>query len=153
LWAVTTEATNANDPSMVTFAQALRDPIDFVRNAALHSVACESCKVEGLCVADVVEALIEVVAGDPNPELRTKAIPMLMRLSDRDDRARVAIERAAAKDPDELIRRAADDTLWPGTSSHLVSVTNAVSAATLDPRGRSAGPSNLRRGSVRWPVT
>jgi HEAT repeat protein len=32
----------ANDQSMPVFAAALHDPTDFVRNAALHSLACES---------------------------------------------------------------------------------------------------------------
>ena len=31
----------ANDQSMAVFAQALKNPIDFVRNAALHSLAAD----------------------------------------------------------------------------------------------------------------
>jgi len=101
----------ANDASMAVFAAALRDPVDFVRNIALHSLACEACKSEELCVADVVPGLIDVVTRDPSPDLRTKAIPMLLRLSATDPRARAAVEGVAASDPDSLVRQAASDAL------------------------------------------
>lgn len=100
-----------NDASMVTFAAALHDPVDFVRNMALHSLACDACKSEELCVADVVPGLLEVLAGDPHPDLRAKAIPQLLRLSDRDPRARAAVQRAATADSDPAVRRAATDAL------------------------------------------
>jgi HEAT repeat protein len=101
----------ANDASMAVFAAALRDPVDYVRNVALHSLACEACKSEELCVADVVPGLIEVLQEDPNPDLRTKAIASLMRLSATDPRARSAVERAASSERDPLVRRAAADAL------------------------------------------
>jgi HEAT repeat protein len=97
----------ANDQSMPVFARALRDPVDFVRNMALHSLSCESCKSEELCAADVVAGLVDVLEHDPSHELRTKAIPLLMRLMPRDDRARVALEGASAHDPDPIVRQAA----------------------------------------------
>src|SRR4051795_5945288 len=81
----------ANDASMPVFAAALRDPVDFVRNIALHSLACEACKSEELCPADVVPSVVEVLEHDPSPDLRTKAIPLLLRLS-ADPRARAAVE-------------------------------------------------------------
>jgi hypothetical protein len=101
----------ANDQSMAIFAQALHDPIDFVRNAALHSLACETCKAADLCAADVVPGLIYVLQHDRSVEMRTKAIPFLLRLSRQDERARAAVERAAITDPDDLIRQAAADGL------------------------------------------
>ena len=101
----------ANEASTVVFAEALRDPVDFVRNVALHSIACESCRTEELCVADVVQDIVAVLDGDPNPEMRTKAIPTLLRLAGRDIRAREAIERAAEHDLDAIVRRAAADAL------------------------------------------
>jgi hypothetical protein len=101
----------ANDQSMAVFARALHDPVDFVRNSALHSLTCESCKTADLCAADVVPGLIDVLEHDASVELRTKAIPLLLRLSGQDPRARPAVERAAQDDPDELIRRAACDGL------------------------------------------
>jgi hypothetical protein len=101
----------ANDDSIEVFEAALADPIDFVRNAALHSLACESCKAEPLCAADVVPGLITVLESDRSPELRTKTIPVLLRLSGRDHRAWAAVERAAHRDPDGLVRQAAADGL------------------------------------------
>jgi hypothetical protein len=101
----------ANDRSMAVFAKALRDPIDFVRNAAMHSLACESCKTAQMCAADVVPGLIEVLEDDPNVELRTKAVPLLLRLSGQDGRARAAVERCSLNDPDRLVRQAAADGL------------------------------------------
>lgn len=104
----------ANDASVRVFAAALHDPIDFVRNAALHSIACESCRSEELCVADVVPALVEVLESDPSPELRHKTIAVLRRLSGRDRSAREAVERAATADSDPLIREAAELSLRGG---------------------------------------
>jgi HEAT repeat protein len=100
-----------NEASTSVFAEALHDPVDFVRNAALHSIACESCRTAELCVGDVVPDIVEVLARDPSPELRTKAIPTLLRLAGRDSRAWEAIGRAAKEDPDCIVRRAAADAL------------------------------------------
>jgi hypothetical protein len=97
----------ANEASASVFAGALRDPVDLVRHAALHSLACESCRAEELCVADVVPHVVGVLSGDPRPELRHKAIPVLLRLADRDPRARQAVEHAADNDEDALVREVA----------------------------------------------
>ena len=102
---------HANESSTEVFVGALRDPVDFVRNAALHSVACESCRRAELCVADVVTALRGVLEKDPSPELRTKAIPTLLRLAGRDNAAWEAIGHAAKNDPDRIVRLAAADAL------------------------------------------
>jgi hypothetical protein len=101
----------ANDQSTAVFGRALHDPVDFVRNAAMHSLACERCMTGELCVDDVVPALVDVLATDRSVEMRAKAIPMLLQLSERDARARSALECAAAEDPDALIRKAASDAL------------------------------------------
>ncbi len=101
----------ANEASTAVFAEALQDPVDFVRNVALHSIACESCRTSELCVGDVVPCIVSVLEGDPSPELRTKAIPTLLRLAGRDSRAWEAIGRAAEHDPDGIVRRAAADAL------------------------------------------
>jgi hypothetical protein len=101
----------ANDASTAVFAAALKDPVDFVRNAALHSIACESCRTSDLCVTDVVPYVVAVLEDDPSPELRTKAIPTLQRLAGRDSRAHEAIGRAAQLDPDPIVRHAARDAL------------------------------------------
>jgi hypothetical protein len=101
----------ANDQSMAVFGEALHDPVDFVRNMALHSLACEACKTSQLCAADVVPGLIEVLESDPSVEMRTKVIPLLLRLQGHDARARAAVARAALNDTDGLIRQAAGDGL------------------------------------------
>jgi hypothetical protein len=101
----------ANEASAWVFASALRDPVELVRHVALHSLACETCRTEELCVADVVPCLVNVLAADPRPELRHKAIPLLLRLADRDPRARGAVERAAASDSDMLVREVAHRAL------------------------------------------
>jgi hypothetical protein len=101
----------ANDQSMAVFGEALRDPVDFVRNIALHSLACEACKTAQLCAANVVPGLIGVLENDPSVEMRTKVIPLLLRLQGQDERARAAVKRAALSDPDGLIRQAAGDGL------------------------------------------
>jgi len=102
----------ANDQSMAVFSEALHDPVDFVRNIALHSLSCEACKTADLCVAEVVPGLIEVLLeGDPSVEMRTKVIPLLLRLQGRDERARAAVKRASLTDPDGVLRQAAGDGL------------------------------------------
>jgi hypothetical protein len=101
----------ANDASTAVFAAALKDPVDFVRNAALHSIACESCRTSELCVTDVAPYVVAVLEEDLSPELRTKAIPTLQRLAGRDPRAQQAIGRAAQHDPDPIVRHAALDAL------------------------------------------
>jgi HEAT repeat protein len=101
----------ANEACTQVFAEALHDPVDFVRNAALHSIACESCRTSELSVPDVVPDIVAVLVGDPSPEMRTKAIPTLLRLAGRDSRAWEAIGRAAEQDPDSIVRNAAADAL------------------------------------------
>ncbi len=55
--------------------------------------------------------LVQVLEHDPNVELRTKAIPLLLRLAGQDDRARAAVEGCSLNDPDHLVRQAAADGL------------------------------------------
>jgi hypothetical protein len=97
----------ANGDSTSVFAQALHDPVELVRHTALHSLACETCRTDELCAADVVPHVVEVLVADPSPELRHKAIPVLLRLADRDPRARQTVEDAADNDGDVLVREVA----------------------------------------------
>lgn len=101
----------ANDKSMAVFAQALGDPVDFVRNIALHSLACEACKTDELCPTDVVPGLLDVMRNDPSPELRMKAIPLLLRLAPSDVGVRAAVEQCARADADDIVRTVANDAL------------------------------------------
>jgi hypothetical protein len=97
----------ANDQSITVFSAALEDPVDFVRNLALHSLACTSCKLEPLDTTDVVPRLVQVISSDPRPDLRLRAISMLLHLAPGDGAVRMALEAAATNDPDPLTRRAA----------------------------------------------
>ncbi len=97
----------ANDESIAVFSAALEDPVDFVRNLAMHSLACTSCKAEALDTAQVVPGLVRVVSTDPRPDLRLMAISMLLHVAPDDGSARAALEAAATNDPDPLTRRAA----------------------------------------------
>jgi hypothetical protein len=97
----------ANDTSTHTFLAALDDPVTPVRELALHGLACEQCRAMELRVADVVPVLSRVVDSDTSADVRHKAIPLLLRLSGRDVRARAAIERAASSDDDALVRQVA----------------------------------------------
>jgi hypothetical protein len=101
----------ANEVSTSVFALALRDPVELVRRTALHSVACETCRTDELCATDVVPHLIEVLTADSSPELRHRTIPILLRVADRDPRARPAVERVADGDHDPLVRDVAHRAL------------------------------------------
>src|SRR5262245_66338102 len=69
----------ASDVSSDTFRRALRDPVASVRESALHGLACERCRHEDICVTDVVTDVIEILASDPNAEVRHKALAALAR--------------------------------------------------------------------------
>jgi HEAT repeat protein len=101
----------ANDQSIAVFSAALEDPVEFVRNLAMHSLACTSCKLEALDTAEVVPGLVQVISSDPRPDLRLRAISMLLHLAPGDGAARMALEAAATNDPDPLTRRAAAGAL------------------------------------------
>lgn len=101
---------HANDVSMHVFAQALRDQAAVVREAALHSLACESCKTGELSVADIVPSLVQVL-DDPKPDLRIKAIVALVSLAADDPEVRGALQRAADSNTDPITRQCAADAL------------------------------------------
>jgi HEAT repeat protein len=109
----------ANDESTTTFLAALDDPVTPVREMALHGLACERCRTTELCVEDVVPVLSRVVDADASPDIRQKAIPILMRLAPRDSRARTALEGAARVDSDPLIRAVAVAALEGRTQDAL----------------------------------
>ena len=110
----------AGDVSSDTFRRALRDPVASVREGALHGLACERCRHEDICVTDVVTDLTEILASDPNAEVRHKTVAALARFIGRDSRAGEAITRAAHHDPEPAIRyvaRAAADSGQPHVPS------------------------------------
>src|SRR5215470_18260437 len=126
----------ASDVSSDTFRRALRDPVASVRESALHGLACERCRHEDICVTDVVTDVIEILASDPNPEVRHKALAALARFIDRDRRVGDAIARAALQDSDAAIRRAAQVVADSG-QPHVRSRKAALRDARRAVRSRS----------------
>jgi HEAT repeat protein len=98
---------HANDESTDVFRQALTDPAPVVRLNALHGLSCERCRVGELCTDEVVPALINVLEHDDSPKVRHASLFPLILLAGRDDRVSAAFARAAANDPDPLLRAAA----------------------------------------------
>lgn len=94
----------ASDASTDTFRLALRDPVASVREGALHGLACERCRDGDICVTHVVTDLVEILASDPDAEVRHKTVAALARFMGRDSRAGEAIARAAHHDSDPAIR-------------------------------------------------
>ena len=83
----------------------LHDPIPRVRWAALHSLACEACKLEPMPAAeDLVSALVDMALYDPSIKVRRVAACELEKACP-DARAITALETLLAKDPDRAIRR------------------------------------------------
>src|SRR5215469_3827804 len=83
----------ASDVSSDIFRRALRDTVSSVRESALHGLACERCRHENICISDVVTDLVEILASDPNVEVRHKTVAALARFIGRDGRAGQAIAR------------------------------------------------------------
>ena len=102
---------HANDASTHVFVSALDDEADAVREIALHSLACETCKQGALCLADVVPALVRVLESDPKLDLRIKALTVLVRLQGRETQIRDVLRRAAEVNTDPVTRRCAEDAL------------------------------------------
>ena len=133
----------ANDQSSEVFRRALRDPVAMVRELALHGLACERCRIEELDVADVVGDLAGLLAADPSAEVRHKTVGVLARFMDRDGRARDAIGRAAADDPDAAIRQVAQTVVATGRP-HIPRRKSALRHVRRQERARKArSPSAL----------
>ena len=133
----------ASDVSSDVFRRALRDPVASVRESALHGLACERCRLEDICVPDVVTDLIDILSSDANPEVRHKTIAALARFIGRDGRASDAIARAAHHDPDSAIRRAAQVVADSGQShvrSRKAALRDTRRAARSQRRLRSVTP-------------
>lgn len=106
------------DNSVETFRRALRDPVSFVRESALHGIVGERCRHEEICVSDVVGDLVRLLASDANPGVRHKTVVALGRFLDRDIRAPEAVARAAQTDPDAAVRLIAGEMIRSGQPHH-----------------------------------
>lgn len=98
---------HAADESASVFLRALDDPVAPVRDLALHGLACEQCRTGELSLTEVTPRIAIVLEGDPDPEVRFKAISILRRLATRDPAALRSIRRAAEADADERVRESA----------------------------------------------
>jgi hypothetical protein len=138
----------ANDTSTHTFLAALGDPVTPVRELALHGLACEQCRAVELCVADVVPVLSRVIESDTSAEVRHKAIPILLRLSGRDARARAALEVAASSDDDPLVRQAPETRSRAGTAMLSEAVMISSGGQRVVRARRSLPPWSAQRSVV-----
>ena len=127
----------ANDESSEVFRGALHDPVAMVRELALHGLACERCRIEEIDVADVVTDVAAILVSDPSGEVRHKAVGVLARFMDRDERARDAIGRAATDDPDAAIRKVAETVVATGRP-HIPGRKSALREARRQARARKA---------------
>lgn len=127
---------HASDASTGVFLTALADPVGPVRAIALHGLACEPCRTEELCAADVGPTVASLLERDPDPEVQVKTIPVLLRLADRYPGGLQAIELAAHQAGDERVREAARSALLdrPRRWSHIRRRVQARSRAG-DSRG------------------
>jgi HEAT repeat protein len=99
-----------DDRHVDAILQALHDPVARVRRHAVHALGCTTCKRTLGCV-DAVPALADRVLNDRNAKVRRHATwALLVRLPDV--RAREALQRIAATDSDERVRR---DAAWATT--------------------------------------
>jgi HEAT repeat protein len=98
---------HAADESTAVFLAALEDPVAPVREIALHGLACERCRTDEICIADVVPEVIRVLESDPSADVRYKTLEILRNLGSRQPIALHALERAAESDADPLVRRGA----------------------------------------------
>jgi HEAT repeat protein len=98
---------HASDVSTDVFRAALDDPATPVREIALHGLACERCRSDAICLADVVPRVARVLDDDPSPEVRYKALGALVRFASRSAEAAEALARATVDDEDALVREAA----------------------------------------------
>ena len=131
----------ASDASWNVFRLALRDPVASVREVALHGLSCERCRIDELCVADVVKDLMDILTSDSNPEVRHKAVAALARFLGRDGRAGEAIGRTASDDPDAAIRLP--------TAASFTSVAAKPRCATLSAGAGEVNERPTRRTSGR----
>jgi hypothetical protein len=117
----------ASDASTDTFRMALRDPVASVREGALHGLACERCHDGDICVTDVVTDLVDILASDPNAEVRHKRVAALARFMGHDSRAGEAIASAARHDSDPAVRlvaRAVADSGRPHVGGRKAALRN-----------------------------
>jgi HEAT repeat protein len=99
--------------SIPLLIDALGDPCERVRIAAVHALACDRCKTDSCRPAPeaVLPAAIAMLAGDPSALVRAYAAELVGRWVHSRPGARDAIITAAAQDPSPSVRKKAS---WYG---------------------------------------
>ncbi|WP_020117059.1 HEAT repeat domain-containing protein [Streptomyces canus] len=95
------------------------DPDPGVRIAAFHALACDRCKGDTCAPGPerALEPALRHLAGDPDPQVRARAVELVGRFAHTDSRAITALEACRAGDPSPAVRKKAS---WytPGGSIH-----------------------------------
>lgn len=98
--------------------ELLDDPVPRVRRIAVHSIACDDCKITPLQAmvtsrsgrpVDLVERVVALAMDDPSIQVRRHATVALAMFTDV--RSTAAAERIAAYEQDEAMLRAARDVV------------------------------------------
>jgi hypothetical protein len=95
--------------SIPLLIDALADPSERVRIAAVHALACDRCKAGSCRPAPeaVLPAAAGLLAGDPSARVRAYAAELVGQWAHSDPAARDAITRAATRDPSPSVRKKA----------------------------------------------
>ena len=94
---------HADDDALHALIPLLRDPKSKVRLWAVHSLACDRCKV-GENPIDVVPHLLERVEVDESIRVRRMAVAMLAEECSLDPRALEAFKRIVAEEDDRKLK-------------------------------------------------
>lgn len=95
-----------DDRCVEPLRRLLNDPVPRVRRMALHSLACDACKLAPLqSGADIVALLVERALEDPSINVRRHAAGGLARYSD--PRAASALQTLVARETDPALLRIA----------------------------------------------
>ncbi|WP_035858047.1 HEAT repeat domain-containing protein [Kitasatospora cheerisanensis] len=105
--------------SMERLITMVEDPDARVRIAAFHALACDRCKGDTCAPgADrVLAPALDHLAGDPDPQVRLRAVELAGKFVHTDARALAALEAARTEDPSPAVRKKAG---WytPGGTIH-----------------------------------
>ena len=95
--------------SIPLLIDALADPCERVRIAAVHALACDRCKAGSCRPAPeaVLPAAVGLLAGDPSARVRSYAAELVGQWAHSHPAARDAITRAATRDPSPSVRKKA----------------------------------------------
>lgn len=94
---------HADADALHALVPLLRDPKSKVRLWAVHSLACEACKV-GENPIDAVPLLIERIEADESIRVRRHAVAMLGHQCDLDARVVPVLKRLLAEEDDRKLR-------------------------------------------------